>query len=474
MNKDSICNSIYSILNVDNKAVFDPTFWIDRVEEASSVLMEPVEIGNLNHKIASRMQEQQLENYYFNFKSTYFLEKERKVKKDLFVKEMEKINTLQNLMELSPKNFYTSSGSTINTLNRESLSKFLLNFENYKKKLPAYIQTGFGFTTKKCSVKSLPMAKKISNSPNFPFQDLLALTTLSPGEPILVYQKCFDSRWYFVQSYFYSGWIKVDDFITVSRETFINYLSSDSFLVVTESKIETEDLAHFSKLKFQMGDKIILATEIETQRFYSKLGYCFPEGCFPLKIPFDRSVDKSLKSEDGFAVYPLSGSKEVKRDFLAFTRENIIKQAFKMLGERYGWGGSNDNRDCSRFIMDIFKTFGLYLPRDSKYQETMVFSSSFQFSSDISERKTILDKLLAGDLLFMKGHVMMYLGKLKDKYYVIHQGSGFRIKDDNGVFKIYDIHGTFVMDLSSYSMNSNLTYLESLSSAITFKGVKFI
>ena len=62
--------------------------------------------------------------------------------------------------------------------------------------------------------------------------------------------------------------------------------------------------------------------------------------------------------------------------------------------------------------MDIFKTFGLYL-RESKYQRTMVFPSSFSFSSYISERKTILDKLLAVDLLFMKGHVIMYLGKLK-------------------------------------------------------------
>ncbi|MGB4375600.1 MAG: hypothetical protein WBI86_08825 [Defluviitoga tunisiensis] len=30
MNEDSICNSIYSILKVDNKEVFDPTFWIDK------------------------------------------------------------------------------------------------------------------------------------------------------------------------------------------------------------------------------------------------------------------------------------------------------------------------------------------------------------------------------------------------------------------------------------------------------------
>ncbi len=85
--------------------------------------------------------------------------------------------------------------------------------------------------------------------------------------------------------------------------------------------------------------------------------------------------------------------------------------------------------------MDIFKTFGLYLPRDSKYQRTMVFPSNFSFSFYISERKTILDKLLAVDLLFMKGHVIMYLGKLKDKYYVIHQESDFRRKDENGFLR---------------------------------------
>ena len=45
---------------------------------------------------------------------------------------------------------------------------------------------------------------------------------------------------------------------------------------------------------------------------------------------------------------------------LPLTRANIVRQAFKCLGERYGWGGSYNARDCSSFIADIFACFGIF------------------------------------------------------------------------------------------------------------------
>jgi hypothetical protein len=39
-----------------------------------------------------------------------------------------------------------------------------------------------------------------------------------------------------------------------------------------------------------------------------------------------------------------------------------------MLHEPYGWGELGGGRDCSRLIMDVFDSFGIVMPRNSKFQ----------------------------------------------------------------------------------------------------------
>jgi hypothetical protein len=60
----------------------------------------------------------------------------------------------------------------------------------------------------------------------------------------------------------------------------------------------------------------------------------------------------------------------------------------------------------------------------------------------------------------------MYLGKFRNEYYVIHQGTSFKQKKSNEDFESFDIHGTFIMPLSTYTLNTSTTYLDSLSSAV--------
>src|SRR5699024_1832041 len=73
---------------------------------------------------------------------------------------------------------------------------------------------------------------------------------------------------------------------------------------------------------------------------------------------------------EGFTI----GEKEIPKSkglhlgYLPYTKENIILQAFKFKDESYGWGGLNNTRDCSAFIMDIYRSFGLRLPRNTQDQ----------------------------------------------------------------------------------------------------------
>lgn len=97
----------------------------------------------------------------------------------------------------------------------------------------------------------------------------------------------------------------------------------------------------------------------------------------------------------------------------SFTRENLLRVAFSYLDEPYGWGGYEDGRDCSRFIMDLFAHFGLELPRHSGVQQHAGTYSIDVSGLEEAQKQRALD--LANEdgvaLLHLNGHIMLYLGR---------------------------------------------------------------
>jgi cell wall-associated NlpC family hydrolase len=90
---------------------------------------------------------------------------------------------------------------------------------------------------------------------------------------------------------------------------------------------------------------------------------------------------------------------------LPFARSLILRKAFKLLGERYGWGGMYHARDCSGLVMDVFRCFGLHLPRNAGQQARLPVGRSVEFSatSPLSEREALLAQVPAGATLFLDG-----------------------------------------------------------------------
>ena len=96
------------------------------------------------------------------------------------------------------------------------------------------------------------------------------------------------------------------------------------------------------------------------------------------------------------------------------TRRAILEAAFSLLDEPYGWGGHEGGRDCSRFLMDVFASVGLLLPRHSGRQ-----ALAGTFSVDVSsvesdrDRVQLLESAARRGLVVMHfpGHVMLYLGQ---------------------------------------------------------------
>ena len=268
----------------------------------------------------------------------------------------------------------------------------------------------------------------------------------------------------------YRGWIKRDKIaIAENKKEALSYFDNENFLVVTESRVETEPNPFDDKISnvlFQMGDKIpLVKNEDIPQSIPEDNGQAqSPEGAYVIWLPV-KGENEKLKFKKAL----IARSNDLHEGYLSYTRENLLKQAYKLLGERYGWGGLYKRRDCSRFIMDIYRTVGIQIPRDAGFpQEEISAGKSYEFSGDLKERRKVLGKLEAGDPIYMKGHVMMYLGKEKGEHYLIHSGSGYGKYDNNGNHKGITVHGVFVMRAEQLMKSSEKTYLEAFRLAKKF------
>ena len=120
--------------------------------------------------------------------------------------------------------------------------------------------------------------------------------------------------------------------------------------------------------------------------------------------------------------------KEVSNGFLPYTPRNIIYQSFACLNAPYGWGGMHGDQDCSRFVNAIFATVGLRLPRNSSAQAKVGVSlGEFDDHGGVPEKLDILHhRAEAGaTLLYLNGHIMLYLGEMAAEPYVIHALWGY-------------------------------------------------
>ncbi len=99
------------------------------------------------------------------------------------------------------------------------------------------------------------------------------------------------------------------------------------------------------------------------------------------------------------------------------TRREVFTRAFALLDTPYGWGGQDGGRDCSRFLLDIFSTFDLPLPRHSARQAMAgTFVVPVEDIEDPEEKQRIIDAAADKGVVFLHfpGHIMLYLGQSEE------------------------------------------------------------
>jgi hypothetical protein len=325
-------------------------------------------------------------------------------------------------------------------------------------------QVSYACTVRRTSVRSFPTKCLVTEASKDNEFDIIQETTLDPAEPALVLHKSTSRKWFFVQTSFCRGWVPAADLaVTLDRSRWLSYLQTDSFLIVTGSRLHlgynpyNPDL---SELEFFMGAKIPLAAQEEIQDVVDNQS---PEGSYAAKLPV-----RGKNGELDFRLALIPCGSDAALGYLPYTRSAVIGQAFKMLGERYGWGGMFNSRDCSAFIRDIYRCFGFLFPRNSREQAALPGKVISLQKADRKERIYVLNLLSPGSILYFPGHVMLYLGRYDGQFYVIHSIAYYGDQNHiiDGVFVPIPLNTVTVSPLSLRRRNSGQELLMALNSVI--------
>ena len=272
--------------------------------------------------------------------------------------------------------------------------------------VPDKLVTRWGVATRATSVRALPTNTKMLEEIGDIEFDMIQYTLIKLWTPAAILHTSKDGRWYYVQAPYVRGWVKSKDIaIFKSRKALEEKAKSERFLVVT-------------------GESIPVCFDPECSEHYQRpsMGTILPivqknERNYVIAIPLRASNGNVL-----FKNYYVSARSDIHEGFPAFTQRNIIRQAFKLLGARYGWGGMYYGRDCSGFTHDVFLSMGVDMPRDSAQQALIGTQlGHFERYKNENEKIAAIGETTPGITLFkMPLHMMLYLGEVDGRFFIIH------------------------------------------------------
>ena len=317
--------------------------------------------------------------------------------------------------------------------------------------------TQWGLVVKRSALRTFPTNDRVFNSNMDKDLDRFQETAVFPGEAVAIIHESADKEWLLVRNYNYLGWVSKQAIAIGAKEKISEFMQAKQFIVVTGDKVLTNYVPnnkHISEVQLDMGVKLPLVSNVDLG---GQLHGQNPFASYVVKFP-----TRTKEGKLAFSLALIAKNQDVNKGYLAFTQENIIDQAFKFLGERYGWGHDYNARDCTGFIGEIYKTFGLLMPRNSGQQGKGRYGKNINFNSQstYSEKLAALSKLEVGDLIYIPGHVVMFLGYEQGKPYVIHDVKGLAYFDSNNQFYRGTLNGVSVTPLLPLQLSKSTSYVD--------------
>ena len=274
----------------------------------------------------------------------------------------------------------------------------------------------YGVVTTRSNLRSFPTLEGAFETPDDTHFDMWQETAVDPGEPALILHHNAKGNFVFVQLKSYRGWLPRNQVAVTSRATWLKYVEPKEFAIVTGRLVNVKGLI------YQMGAKLPLRN-----------GY--------LLVP-----TRTAQGYLAIAEIPADFNDVLHKGYLPFTRNNLLRMAFKHLGATYGWGGRENSVDCSAFVQDVYKTVGVQLPRNGD-EQAVAFPGINMKNMNLEERIRTIKTLEPGSIMFTPSHVMLYLGAKNARPYMIHAAGSYGEKDAEGNITKKRIMQTIVSDV---------------------------
>jgi len=280
------------------------------------------------------------------------------------------------------------NGSSITAEERE----YVLANRNIEN-IPEIVSPKPAVIISRCSLRALPTDIGFYAAGDTYF-DRIEETELIAGFPVLVLHESAGGEFVFIESYFYRGWVDSNFVAYCNEDEYELYRSSEQYVTITSKNLSVMGAV------LDMGVRLPYVSE-DGENYY-------------VNLPISRNLTTEAAIPKSDAVY---GS-------LPLSMKNYYAQAFKFLGTDYGWGGADGNVDCSGFVCAVMRSFGIYLPRNTRDQSTMQVLLTSLASSGDTKIDLEIKSANAPAAIYRPGHVMLYLGEREGVIYIIHAPTG--------------------------------------------------
>ena len=379
-----------------------PGFWISCHPFPDKVILNPAQINKLNahieHGLETRKVISRLDPLYSGKELVSYLEKKlnRSYKKGLYLSNRKRASL----------GFY-----------QEIRKRMNLDVT------PSEIRLRYGFIVRYADQRVFPTEDGLFAEPDNTDFDELQNSALDLGTPLAILHQSTDRKWYYVIAPLSSGWVQAEQVALCSLKELKHLTNYSPFAVIIRAKAGV----YLDSSLTQYYDYVRMGVRLPLYKMDSKV----VQVIIPLRKPDGTFIEKT-----GYV-----RNEVVHEGYLQFTARNIIQQAFELLNAPYGWGGMYGEQDCSRFIQEIFATIGIFFPRNSSDQAQVgCLIGEFDKNSTEKEKLEILSKKAFGGIsvLYIKGHIMLFLGTANKKPYAIHATWAYRdpARKGNAVRKI--------------------------------------
>ncbi len=325
--------------------------------------------------------------------------------------------------------------------------------------------TRFGLIVRRANLRSLPTDTRVFSAVGDTDIDRFQETAEYPGTPVVIAHASADGQWLFVVTPRYAAWTRAQNVAQGSRAQVLDYAARTPYRVVTGAKVSTvatPEAPALSRLELDMGTRVPELTVAPGQIVNGQAAY----GAHVVQLPV-RNADGTLALRTAL----IRAGDDTTRGDLPLTARNVLTQAFKLLGERYGWGGDHDGRDCSSFVADVYRTMGVEMPRNTSRQadSPALATRRFGVHDAPAARRQALSTLAPGDLVYVPGHVMLALGQWQGQPWVINDVAGMTYRRDDGTLVRARLNAVSVTPLSLMRFDDGGSFADHLTSIVRMR-----